>query len=761
MSSHAPSKFFALIKLVAVVAVGGLVVAGMLFPAVGGAGFAAKSVSTVVGNVDATFKERSPDGVTTVLAADGSVLTSYYNFYRVPIALASMGEWTPKAIVAIEDKRFYEHGAIDTTGTLRAAVQNLSSGGVSQGGSTITQQLVKNTLLYQAKTQAEQQAAVDQNVGRKVREAKIAIELEKKLTKQQILEKYLNLMYMGHGAYGVAAAAVTYFGVTADKLTIAQAAMITGMVQNPTKFDPFNNPKDAKARRDLVLSAMHDQKKITNQQFDDAVKEPIQLTAGNQPGRSCAEAPNNGGFFCDYLWTYLTQNLGIPESTLKNDTLTIKTTLNPSDQVAADSAITGASAALDRDPGIFGMSDSKVATMPILQAGTGKILALGINRKFGNNPNDPSQTTVNYPTVKNKGAGSTYKIFPTVVALQMGTGINYVTGANAPYTSKKFKNGTAPYTVENAGIYGKDLPLWKALYQSENTYFIGLEDYIGNMEPIVDTAMAMGLWAPGDIEQADEVKQDQSAAFTLGPLATNPLRLAVAYNTLASRGTKCEPVPVEDILGSDGKTLINPKTGKPYFAPNTNCTPNAIPQNIADSINQILLKDVMPGNSGQTGKRAYTGDGREIAGKSGTAESNFSYSFVGYTPQIVAAVLAFNPTSNEVMPAPGQGEEGFGGGYPAQMWNLAMQQILTNYPQQSFPPSDPKIDAGSSLMAPNCIGKTASACDALITGAGLTPQNSGQSIPSSQPKGAVASQTPGPGAKVSPGTIIAYSVSNG
>ncbi|MEO6956860.1 MAG: transglycosylase domain-containing protein, partial [Antricoccus sp.] len=740
MSNYAPSKFLALIKLIAAIGVGGLVVAAMLFPAIGGAGIAAKSAGAAVDNVDATFKDQAPAGVTTVLAADGSVLTSYYNFYRVPVTLDKMGEWAPKAIIAIEDKRFYEHGAIDTTGTLRAALQNISSGGVSQGGSTITQQLVKNTLLYQAKTQTEQNAAVDQNVGRKVREAKIAIELEKKLSKQQILEKYLNLMYMGDGAYGVAAAANTYFGVTPDKLTVGQAAMITGLVQNPSKFDPVNNPKDAKTRRDLVLSAMYDQKMITKQQYDDSVKEPLTLNLGTQPGRSCSAAPNDSGFFCDYLWTYLTKNLGIPESTLKDDSLTVKTTLQPSYQVAATEGIINAAGSLGNDNGAFGLSDDNLATMPVLEVNTGKVLALGINKKFGNDVNDPTQTSVNYPTVKNKGAGSTYKIFPTAVALQMGTGINYVTGANAPYTSKVFKSSGGPYTVNNAGVYGANLPLWKALYQSENTYFVGLEDYIGNMNPIVDTAMAMGLWAPGDTAQADETKANQSAAFTLGPLATNPLRLAVAYNTLASRGTKCEPVPLNDILDSSGKPLINPQSGKQYFTPNTNCTPNAIPQGVADSINQVLLKDVMPGNSGQTGARAYLGGGRQIAGKSGTAENNFSYSFVAYTPQVVAAVLAFNPTKNETMPAPpGTGGEGFGGGYPAQMWNLAMQKIMANYPNVDFPPSDQKIDQGNSFGAPSCIGKSPSACDAVLTAAGLKPQNTGQSVPSSQPAGSVAS----------------------
>jgi len=683
------------------VACGGLVVALMLFPAVGGAGIATNSSAKLVANVSADFDAQTPSTVTTVLAADGSVLTTYYNQYRTPIPLAQMGKWMPKAIVAIEDRRFYQHGAFDAVGTLRAGLEDVISGGVSQGGSTITQQLVKNTLLYQATTQAEQKAATEQTIGRKLREAKIAIALEKKYTKDQILEKYLNLMNMGDGAYGVRAASITYFGIEPAQLSLDQAALLAGIVQNPTKFNPFNNPKDAKKRRDMVLNAMANDGAISKSEAEEAIKKPITLNPGSKPARSCSAAPSDGGFFCDYLWSYLTKTLGIPESVLKEDGLTIKTTFQPSFQVAATEGIVSASSALGRSSSIYGYGDQRLAMMDVLDATNGNVLALAVNKKFGNDPNDPTQTSVNYPTVPGEGAGSTYKLFTAVTGLEQGVGINFVTGANAPYTSKKFKNGSKPYVVNNAGKYGANLPLWKALYQSENTYFVGLEDHIGSMDPIVDTAMAMGLWAPGDTKIADEVKSQQQASFTLGPGSANPLRLAVAYATTANRGTKCEPVPVTAVLGPNGQPLVNPKTKKAYFTAGTNCTPNAIPSGVADTINNILLKDVMPGNSGQTAARAYTGDGRQIAGKSGTAQGNASYAFVGFTPQVVGAVLAYNPDNNDPLPAPGGGEEGFGGGYPAVMWRLAMQQILQSYPKVSFPAPDPAVEAGTGSSSSN------------------------------------------------------------
>ncbi|PRZ43077.1 membrane peptidoglycan carboxypeptidase [Antricoccus suffuscus] len=735
----------------------------MLFPAIGGAGIATKSGAKMVADVSTKFNAQTPSTVSTVLAADGSVLTSYYNQYRTPIPLDQMGKWVPKAIVAIEDKRFYQHNGFDTTGTIRALAQNVVSGGVSQGGSTITQQLVKNTLLYQAKTQAEQKAATEQTLGRKLKEAKIAIELEKKLSKDQILEKYLNLMNMGAGAYGVRAAAITYFGVEPANLTVDQAALLAGIVQNPTKFNPFNNPKDAKKRRDIVLSTMIGDGTLTKSEGEDAMKKPLTLNPGAKPGRSCSEAPSNGGFFCDYLWTYLTKTLGIPSTLLKEQGLTVKSTFQPSFQDAATNGILGASQALGRSSDIFGLGDQRIAVMDVLDATNGNVLALGVNKKFGNDANDASQTSNNFPSILTEGAGSTYKLFTAVAGLESGVGVNFVTGANAPYTSKKFKNGNKPYVVNNAGKYAANLPLWKALYQSENTYFVGLEDHLGSVDPVVDAATAMGLWAPGDTAAADKAKAEQQGSFTLGPLATNPLRLAVAYATTANRGTRCEPVPVTDILGPDGQPLINPKTKKPYFTPGTNCTANAIPPGVADTINDILLKDVMPGNSGQTAARAYTGDGRQIAGKSGTAQDNASYAFVGYTPQVVASVMAFNPKNNDPLPSPGGGEEGFGGGYPAMMWKLAMQNILNSYPKISFPPADPKVEAGNTVKNPvDCVGKTPAQCKSDLSKAGLKAADSGTPVDNgSVPAGLVGAQSPAAGQPITPGSIVTYSISTG
>ncbi len=747
-------------KLVAAISAGGLVLAAMLFPAFGGAGVVAKDTADAIHEVDPEFNESNPALVSTVLAADGTPIVNYYNYYRLPIPLDQMGEWMPKAIVAVEDKRFYEHNGVDLQGMFRAAIQNAVKGGVSQGASTLTQQLVKNTLFYQATTQKERDAATEQSLGRKLREAKIALNVESMYTKDQILEKYLNLMNMGAGAYGVRAASLTYFGVEPAQLDIAQAALLAGLVQNPTKFNPLQNPQEAQNRRDLVLGLMLDQGVITQEQHDAEVQKPIALAGGGaKPSRSCADAPNNSGFYCDYVWTYLTQNLGIPEKTLKEGGLTIQTSLNLSFQDAATNGITSAAKPLGGGD-TFGYADYRLASMPILDVKTGQVLALGLNKKYGNDPNDPSQTVFNYPVLPGLGAGSTYKIFPAVVALSQGTGSQFELTAPDPYTSKVYKNGNKPYTVSNANPgYPDRMSLERALYMSSNTYFIAMEDHIGSIDPIADAAYNMGLWAPGDTKTRDLVKAEERASFTLGPEATSPLRLAVAYATVANRGTRCEPTPILAVTGPDGQPAVNPENGQPYYTPGTNCTEGAISKGVADTLNQILLKDVMPGNLGQTGKRAYI-PGYQIAGKTGTAQDNVSYAFVGWTPDIIASVLAYN-LEGKGMPGAGGGE-GFGGGYPAVMWKNAMVNILPQVGSSKFPPADPAVAAGkTSTLQVDCVGQSPSNCKALAQQAGFDAVDSGTPVDSTLPAGVVASQDPAVGSSVSPGITIKYSVSSG
>ncbi|MGZ4437890.1 MAG: transglycosylase domain-containing protein, partial [Nocardioidaceae bacterium] len=242
--------------MVAVAAVMGVLAAGLAIPFAGVTGLSARTVANEMDKLPANLAAEPLAQRTTLLARDGSTLATLYDQNRVNVPLSRVAPVMRQAIVAIEDYRFYQHGALDLRGTLRALVTNQASGGTVQGGSSITQQMVKMTLVNQADTKAEQQAATADTYQRKINELRYAIAFEQKYSKDWILERYLNIAYFGDGAYGIEAAARHYFSVPAAKLNLTQAALLAGLVKNPTGYDPTNNPGAAKDRRNTVLARM-------------------------------------------------------------------------------------------------------------------------------------------------------------------------------------------------------------------------------------------------------------------------------------------------------------------------------------------------------------------------------------------------------------------------------------------------------------------------------------------------------------------------
>lgn len=750
--SDQPNKLWALAKLVFAVGVAGGLVAGFLLPYVAGVGLAARSGAEVMEDIPIDFEEQPPPTITKVLAYDGSLITNLYNYYRVPVTIDAVPKLLQDAVIAIEDSRFWSHHGIDTTGTLRAVIENMVKGEIQQGGSTLTQQLVKNTLYYQAVDSSGRAEAVDPTIGRKLREAKIALELEKRYSKEQILEKYLNLMNYGGGAYGLAAAANIYFSVPADKLdtlTLPQMALIAGMVQNPTGYNPFNYPDRTKVRRDSVLTAMAKDGYITQAQAAEAKKVPIAATLkrGTPPPQECSQAAAYGGFFCNYVLEYLQNTLKIPSKVLREGGLTIKTTFNPWAQVVATTAI------VSQEP--YQMGDPRAAVLDIVEPGTGKVRVLAVNRIFGTGP---GQTMDNLPIKPAAGAGSTYKVFVAAAAIERMMSIYFTLNAPSPYQST-IRPDAPP--IHNAGNYPPVMQLDAALYESSNTYFVALQDALGSVEPGVTMAKRMGLWSDPDHDPIpNDAIAEERTSFTLGPTATSPLRLAVAYATLAANGTRCEPIPLEDVLTADLTPLVNPETKQPYFTTGqTYCTPNAIPPGVASTINQILLKDITLG----TGRSANLGDGRDIAGKTGTAQEHKSYAFVGYTPYTVGSVMAFwQDGSSAPLPSPAGAAEGFGGGYPALIWRQAMATLLAGVDPVPFPPADPVYENGNTFAIPvDCTGRAPAECKAILDGAGLAGIVAAGQVDSAVPAGLVASTSPPAGSRVVAGQPVYIQVSNG
>jgi membrane peptidoglycan carboxypeptidase len=657
----------------------GVLTAAMLAPLVVGPGIAASSAATLLSPLPGVLSDETPAGKTAVLAADGSLITWYYRLNRTPVAADQIPEVMKQALIDIEDARFYEHRGVDLEGTARALLRNLLAGEVTQGGSTITQQLVKQTLLQAATTAEERQAATESSIGRKVREARLALAMEQQYSKEEILTRYLNLVYFGRGAYGIQAAALRYFSVNAVDLTLPQAAMLAGLVQTPTDDDPIDAPARALARRDQVLRRMLALGHITAADLAAIPPGPVAVAPSAPPPNGCVNAVR-GGFFCDYVERYLTQTLGISQQQLDDGGLTIRTTLRPDLQDAGDRAVIAHLA----------MGDPLAGMFTAVEPGTGHLLAMSVNRRFGFDANDPAQESVALNVEASQGAGSTYKVFVAASALEQGIPPWNTITTSDPYVSRVYKTngGTvgAPYTVQNVGSYPPTLTMVEALIRSSNTYFVALEDQLGSIEGPVRMAQRMGLFSIDPV--ADRVIADRRGSFTLGAEATSPLALASAYSTLGANGTQCDPTPVTAVLDRAGAPLTG--AGGVPLDTGDHCTPGAVPPAVATTLNQILVGDVA--QSIGTGTLAAI-PGHTIAGKTGTSQDRFSVAFVGYTPQFAASVMVLNPKRNQDVGA-------YGGRGAAPIWHDAMLPILSGQPDAPFPPAGLPLTPPQPAPAP-------------------------------------------------------------
>ena len=656
----------------------GLLTAAMLAPLFVGPGIAARSAANLLSPLPGVLSDETPAGSTAVLAADGSLITWFYRLNRTPVAADQIPAVMRQALIDIEDARFYEHRGVDLEGTARALLRNLLAGEVTQGGSTITQQLVKQTLLQAATTAEERQAATESSIGRKLREARLALAMEQQYSKEEILTRYLNLVYFGRGAYGIQAAALLYFSVNAVDLTLPQAAMLAGLVQTPTDDDPIDAPARALARRDQVLRRMLALGHITDADLAAIPPGPVAVAPSAPPPNGCVNAVR-GGFFCDYVERYLTQTLGMSQQQLEDGGLTIRTTLRPDLQDAGDRAVLAHLA----------MGDPLAGMFTAVEPGTGHLLAMSVNRRFGFDVNDPAQESVALNVEASQGAGSTYKVFVAASALEQGIPPWNTLTTSDPYVSRVFKTngGTvgAPYTVQNVGSYPPTLTMIEALIRSSNTYFVALEDQLGSIEGPVRMAQRMGLFSIDPV--ADRVIADRRGSFTLGAEATSPLALASAYSTLGANGTQCDPTPVTAVLDRAGAPLTG---GGVPLDTGDHCTPGAVPPAVATTLNQILVGDVaLPIG---TGTRAAI-PGHTIAGKTGTSQDRFSVAFVGYTPQFAASVMVLNPKRNQDVGA-------YGGRGAAPIWYDAMLPILSGLPDAPFPPAGLPLTPPAPAPAP-------------------------------------------------------------
>ncbi len=556
-----------------------------------------------------------------VYGANGSligVLPAVEN--RTAVARNAIGAWMPKATVAIEDRRFYQHGGIDPEGILRAFVADVSAGRIVQGGSTITQELVRNLYLSRDKT-----------VQRKVVEACLAVKLARAWPKDRILAAYLNDVYYGNHAYGIQAAAETYFSVPASRLTLDQAALLAGLPQAPSYYDPLHNPVAALARRDAVLHALRRSGDVTETQYAAAVHDrflhlrPSSAYASREP------------YFVGYVENLLEQEYGA--ATVRAGGLKIYTTIQPRLQRAATDALSHV---------LYARRDPSGAIVSIDPA-SGAIRAMA-----GVSP-EASDSEFNLATAAERQAGSTFK--PIVLAAAVARGMNpWATR----YLSAPFYYAPLQWSVRTYdGTYAGPETVAAATIHSDNTVYAQLALDVG---PAAIVAMAKRLGVQTQLQP--------TPSLALGTAAVTPLDMASVYATLAAGGVYSRPLAIRRVVFSDGRTDAG--WGRSQRT-------RVIPDWVATTVTRVLEENMLHG----TGVGAHL-PGRVDAGKTGTTDDYADAWFAGYTPSLEATVWMGYPRG-EIPMLDVHGAAVSGPTLPATAWRLFMERALAGSASVDFP----------------------------------------------------------------------------
>ncbi|SFP63043.1 transglycosylase domain-containing protein [Saccharomonospora viridis] len=708
-----------LFKLLGLCLLAGVLVAGILFPVTGAAGVVANQASDTVDSMSTDLAEEPPPLITTLTDRDGKPIATLYDQYRIPTAPDEISEAMKWAMISVEDRRFYDHHGVDWKGTLRAAITN-TSGGDTQGASTLTQQYVKNYLInvtHRGDTLGQQKAQ-EVSIARKLKEAQIAIQLETKMTKEEILTGYLNVVEFSRQIYGVGAAARAYFNTEASKLTVPQAALLAGMVNNPAVLDPWNNPEGAKKRRNFVLDKMVENRKLDPEDAERIKEEPLGVLPGgpNKPASTCISAKPAYGFFCQYVEDYLI-DLGMDKDDLYTGGYTIRTTMDSkATEVAKD--------AVEKE---VSKTEPNVAnTLSLVKPGKDRheVVALVANKDYGTDKEaGQASQGLPYDVFNVTGAGSSYKIFTAAATLeQRKYGIFDTVPVPNFHVSPVFNwggehcptrpSGIRTYCVKNASDGGDtSMSLQDALAKSPNTTFVILEEEVG-MKAVVEMASKLGLRktmasrpADGNVPDPDHERPEYSmnqiefygpnelapqgrGMFTLGASPVSGLEMANVAATIMSGGVWCPPTPILEVINRGGKEF--PVKDKP-------CE-QVVPEGLANTLAVGLSKDTAPGGTAYNAASSAGWD-RPMIGKTGTTQFQGSATFVGATPQLAGAAMIFRPDlphGGLVDGGPGNvhatsygNSNMFGGKTPARTWFRAMKPIMEGLPKKPLPEPDP------------------------------------------------------------------------
>ena len=665
-------------RLVGFAAAAGVLVAAVSFPAVGGAAITARNAANGFQNLPSALETPPLPERSRILAADGSLLATFFDENRVSVPLDEIAPVMRQAMVAIEDSRFYKHGGADYEGIFRALIVNAQAGEVRQGGSTLTQQYVENVLVESARSKEEARDIRSATVGSKLRELRYALAIDKKLSKDEILRRYLNIAYFGDGAYGIEAAARHFFSKHADDLKLKEAALLAGLVKSPYAYNPVVNPEAAKQRRNLVLSRMAQLGVIDQSEAEKAQHSDLDLDVRKaRNGCSGTKAP----FFCDYVLNEIKTNPAFGKTRqdrlnlLLRGGLTIRTTLTWKAQKAAKRALREYVPA----------KSTKAGALASIRPGSGKVRAIAVSKKYGSDTKG-SQTTVNlaadYKHGGNRGAqpGSTFKPFTLLTALDQGMAYGSVHIRSPAHTTltgfedcRGLSLGT--WKVGNAGdSESGTFNLLTGTWNSVNTFFAQLERKVG-------VCAAVKMSRKFGMVQADGKPIPVLPSFTLGSPEVDPVHLAAAYAGFAARGRYCKPIVISAIEDAEGK---------PVHVPESQCKQVVEPE-VADALTYVLQGVLTKGTA------AGRGIGRPAAGKTGTTDDYSAAWFAGYTPDLATAVWVGDPRGGAQHPLRGDGAcigsrcygTIYGATVPAPIWQMMMRAAHEGDPVSQFqrPPS--------------------------------------------------------------------------
>jgi membrane peptidoglycan carboxypeptidase len=717
-------KASVVVRLAVASAVGGALVAGIALPAVGAIGTVVRDAATKFNTLDTPELHQIPVR-SAILDRHGKVLAYYYprGIDRVPVTYSQIAPVMRQAIVAIEDSRFYQHGAIDFRGTIRALVNNLQHQSV-QGGSTLAQQYVKNVEILSAPNpqQAFASATAD-TIGRKIRELRMAAQVEHTMSRDQILAGYLNAAFFGNQSYGIEVAAQRYFSTSAAKLSLPQAAMLAGIVENPSLYNPLGNKANLQAtleRRNTVLARMAQLHDITPAAAAAGEKTGLGLNPSLPQSGCTSQSAKYAAYMCDYVIAVIRHDTAYRQvwSRLNGmGGLTITTTLDRKDQKAANRAVNYEMPPPPNPANPGRNADTEV----LIQPGTGRIRAIAIDRPYGTGRH---QNTVDYAVgpqydgTSGVQIGSTGKVYTMVTALEQGIPFGYskTVGYSANVTGftnckgqpvgQTMANGQVGWSLHNdESERGGHYTLYTGTTASINVFFAYLEQKVGLCN-VVKTAAQMGLtWPDGksllkpDRREGHTASADNDPSFTLGADSVTPLGVAAADATLPARGIFCSPIAITRIVTTTGSKLP---------VESANCH-RVMPAVTADAANYILQGDL-------NGLGTATADNipRPAASKTGTADNYMSAFFVGYTPSLLGAVWVGNPISPKNHPMLGYPGSCYrtvgycvgamyGSEAPGNTWQYTFLHAPLG-PPLSFvpvPQSNPLFSMGNGITSPN------------------------------------------------------------